>query len=212
MDDISLMLDEAAAAHPGLPRFLYGHSLGGALVLNHALRRRPDIAGAIVTGPGLRPARPQPPLKLILGRALVRSVPALPLDNGLDRTGISRDPAVCAAYRDDPLVHGRVSARFGLDILTSGEWALAHAAEFAYPLLLVQGSDDRIVSPDATREFAEAAGPGVTFQVWDGLYHECHNEPERADVLEAMVAWLKEHSLPAGPDPLEGATAWPRAS
>ena len=51
MDDIAAFLAQAGERHPGLPRFLYGHSLGGNLVLNYVLRRRPDLTGVIVTGP-----------------------------------------------------------------------------------------------------------------------------------------------------------------
>ena len=86
--------------------------------------------------------------------------------------------------------HRSVSA----DILQSGEWALAHAADFPLPLLLIHGSADRITCPRASTEFASAAGDRCTFTLVDGGYHELHNEPEAHEVLNTMVTWLNHHS------------------
>jgi alpha-beta hydrolase superfamily lysophospholipase len=127
MDDIGLLLEQAAQGFPATPRFLYGHSLGGSLVLNYALRRQPDVAGVVATSPGLRPARPISWTTRAAARLARRVWPSWRLPNGLDVEGISRDPAVVARYDADPLVHSRVSARFGLESIEAGEWAIAHA-------------------------------------------------------------------------------------
>jgi alpha-beta hydrolase superfamily lysophospholipase len=190
IDDIDRLLAEAATRAPSIPSFLYGHSLGGNLVLNYALRRRPHIAGIIATSPGLRPAIPVPAWKATIGRWLYDLRPTFAMSNGLDITGLSRDPAVIDLYRADPLVHDRVSARFGLDILQSGEWALDQAAEFPLPLLLVHGSADRVTCHKASREFAGTAGDCCTFVLLDGCYHETHNEPASHRVLDTIVEWL----------------------
>ena len=60
MDDIGRLLAEARQRYPGQPQFLYGHSLGGNLVLNYALRRKPGLAGVIATSPAIRTATPPP--------------------------------------------------------------------------------------------------------------------------------------------------------
>jgi alpha-beta hydrolase superfamily lysophospholipase len=190
LDDIECLLQAAAGRHPGQERFLYGHSLGGGLVLNYVLRRRPALAGVIATGPALRPGFQPPRWKVAFGRATCRLLPALPLSNELDVQAISHDPAIVQAYRADPLNHYRVSVRLGIDILDSGEWALAHAADFPLPLLLMHGSRDRITSAPASRLFAERVGGACTLRIWDGCYHELHNEPEQAAVLACLVEWL----------------------
>ncbi len=94
LDDIGNMLDEATGLYPGQPRFLYGHSLGGNLVLNYALRRRPAIAGVISTGPWLRLAFEPPAMKLCLARLMERVWPAFRQSNGLDTRALSHDPQV----------------------------------------------------------------------------------------------------------------------
>ncbi len=194
LDDLGRFLDEAARRFPGLPRFLYGHSLGGNLALNYALRRRPALAGVIVTSPFLRPAFRPPPWKLALGRVLYRLWPLFSMSNEVNPQALSRDRGIARAYTSDPLVHNRVTARAGLDVLQAGRWAIDHAPEFSLPLLIVHGGADAIASPEASRRFAERVPSAVTLRVWEGLYHEVHNEPERQAVLAFVLGWLQEHT------------------
>ena len=77
-----------------------------------------------------------------------------------------------------------------MSIYESGLWALDHAGEFSIPLLLMHGTADRIISFAASAEFAKRAGKIVTWHAWDGLYHEIHNEPEKAEVINFMINWL----------------------
>ena len=194
MDDVSYALAEAASAFPSCPVFLYGHSLGGVLVLDYVLRRRPTLAGVIASSPALQLATKPSPAKLAAARVMDRLLPTFSLSNGLDRSGLSRDPAVVHAYNTDPLVHDRISARLGMYLLASGEWALAHAAEFTLPLLLTCGSADRITSADGVRAFAAKAGPDCTLKIWDGMFHETHNEPQKDQVFAYLLQWLGAHA------------------
>jgi alpha-beta hydrolase superfamily lysophospholipase len=199
LDDIRLLLEEAAtrfsSAAGAVPRFLYGHSMGGNLVLNYALRRKPDIAGVIATSPFLRAGFKPPAAKLLAGKVLYRLAPNTVMPSGLELAALARDPAVLDAYTKDPLVHDRMSARLALDLVQQGEWALAHAGEFPpIPLLLVHGGCDRLTSAPATQEFAgkvKAAGhPNCTLKIWPDCYHETHNEPEKTQVIQYMIDWL----------------------
>ncbi len=196
LDDIGLLLQQAGQMWPGRPRVLYGHSLGGNLALNYVLRRGADgLSCVIATSPGLRPAFAVPAWKTTLGQALYAVWPTFSMPNRLERAGLSRRPEVVQAYAADPLVHDRVSARFGLDFLRAGEWAIAHAENFPLPVLLMAGSADRLVSPAAITAFATKAGPRCTLKIWDGLYHETHNEPEREQVIDFALAWLAQNIL-----------------
>ncbi len=191
MNDIGVLLEQAGKRYPGKPQILYGHSLGGNEVLNYALRRKPALAGVVATSPGLRTAFKPPTAQLAAGKVMNRLYPAFTLANGLDVTAISRDPAVVQAYQTDPLVHDRLSARLGVAILETGEWAMTRAGQFPLPLLVVHGTADRITSHRASDEFAGKA-PSCTLKLWDGLYHETHNEPEKDEVLAFLAGWLLE--------------------
>lgn len=191
LDDIELLLAQARGAQQQ-PLFLVGHSLGGNLVINYALRRNHyPVAGVVALAPGLRLAFQPPPRKLFLGRLANRVLPRFAQANGLERTALSRDASVVDAYCDDPLVHDRVSARLALAALDAGRWALVHAPKFPVPLLLMHGTADRVASFDASQEFAAATPPGLcTFEWWDGCYHELHHEPVHEAVMDTMVQWM----------------------
>jgi alpha-beta hydrolase superfamily lysophospholipase len=190
MDDVADFLAQVAARYPKLPMFIYGHSLGGNLVLNFVLRRKPAVVGAIVTGPWLKLAFDPPAVQVTLARVMNKIAPGFTQHSKLDTTALSHDVQVVQAYDNDPLVHDMVSARLYMGMYDSGLWALEHAAEFPVPLLLMHGTADRITSAKASREFAERGGKNVTWRAWDGFYHEIHNEPEKAEVLAAMAAWM----------------------
>lgn len=194
LDDIDHFLSEVQSRYPGMPRFLYGHSLGGMEVLDHALVRKPAIQGVICTSPGLATGQPVPKLKLFLANLLYSLMPELTLPNGLDLENLSHDPAVISAYKNDPLVTPLVSARLGLDLINTGRWVEEHGEDFALPLLLMQGTEDHLVSPEATRRFAARVPRSlITYQEWPGLYHELHNEAQRDEVLGEMTSWVAAH-------------------
>jgi alpha-beta hydrolase superfamily lysophospholipase len=194
LDDIDHLLQEAARRYPGKPRFLYGHSMGGALVLYYTLKRRPDLQGVIASAPGLASGVPLPSSKLFMAKVMSKLAPTYTMDNGLDLTYLSTDPAVIKAYKADPLVHPKISARLGNDLLSTGEWVLAHAAEFPLPLLVFQGAGDRIVSVAFNTRFARAVPKEkVTYKLWEGLYHEAHNDPEQLQVIQSIIDWINSH-------------------
>ena len=190
LDDLGAFLGLATARHPGLPRFLYGHSLGGNQVLNFLLRRRPALAGAVVTSPWLELAVKPPAWQVAAARVASLFLGGVALPTGMDANGISRDPAVVQAYQADPFVGGKITPRLLVQALDAGQWALAHASELQVPLLLLHGGSDQITSHGATQRFARAAGPLVTFRTWPDSFHELHNEPDKAEVLEAITGWL----------------------
>jgi alpha-beta hydrolase superfamily lysophospholipase len=189
MEDISHLLSEAGKRFDGIPLFLYGHSMGGNLVINYAIRRNPRLRGVIASAPLLRTAFDPPRWKTILGEIMRIAWPTMSTSNGLPTRYLSRDPAVVSDYDGDPLVHDRVTVSF-LDIRRAGLWALERAGDFPLPLLLMHGGEDRITSSQASIEFAAEAGDVCTLKIWDGFYHEVHNEPGKEKVLACISEWL----------------------
>lgn len=190
LDDIDLLMGAAQAEQPGVPLFLYGHSLGGALVINHVLRRDPPILGAIASAPALRPGFEPPRWKIAIGRLAARMWPTLRLASELDPTAISRDPEVVERYLSDPLMNRSLTAGLGMAVIDEGERALADAGTLSVPLLLMHGTGDRLTDVDASRGFAAAAGDLCTLRLFEGLYHEPHNEPEKDEVFQCVFDWI----------------------
>jgi alpha-beta hydrolase superfamily lysophospholipase len=193
MDDIAVLIKQAEFRYAGLPCFLYGHSMGGNEALNYALRRKPILAGVIATGPFLRLAFQPPASQVKLARMMNSIFPSFTQASGLETAALSRDQKVIDTYIKDPLVHSKITARLFVELFDSGEWTLNHAAEFSLPLLLMHGSADRLTSSNASREFAGNGGQNTTLHIWDGWFHEIHNELEQAEVFKMMIQWLDAH-------------------
>jgi alpha-beta hydrolase superfamily lysophospholipase len=113
------------------------------------------------------------------------------MNNGLPIDGISQDKTVVTAYNNDPLNHPMITARMGMDLIRNGKEVSQRAAEFSLPLLIMTGSADRLVSPQAIIEFAQSSNQQTTLKVWEGGYHELHNEPFKEEVLTTITDWIK---------------------
>ncbi len=173
---------------PVLPIFLYGHSMGGNLVLNYVLRKDPKLAGVIATSPYLRLAFKPPAWKMGLGKMLLGLLPSLTLSSGLESAAISRIPQEVETYEQDPLVHDKVSPMFSFPIMDAGEWAIANASELLLPTLLLHGTGDRIIDHKATIQFDEAA-PNSELHLFDDGYHELHNDLEQDKAMKTITTW-----------------------
>lgn len=187
-EDIELFLERAGEQ---CPRFLYGHSLGGSLIISFCLQRQPSVSGVIASGPAFKRAFEVPAIRLFLGRLMGNVWPTFSQHSNLQPADISREPAVVQAYAEDPQVHDMVTARLFVVATAMGEDALAGAASFSTPLLLLQAGQDRIVDAEASKTFfAEAVSVDKTLRFYEGMFHEVHNEPQKAQVIDEMVAWV----------------------
>jgi len=191
--DIDLLLENAWKRYPLQPQFLYGHSLGslgGILVLNYCLQRKPSLKGVIVTSAGLRTALEQQRFKVMLAKVLGVLLPTVTIPGGLDTAGLSHNPEIARAYHSDPLVHDRISLGFGKIMLGVTRWTLEHSCEFSLPLLLMHGKADRITFPSSSTGFAAPLREKCTLMLWDDMYHELHNESVQSEVFKTMTIWM----------------------
>ncbi len=194
LDDVSLAIQKTTELLPKAPHFIYGHSMGGGLVANYLIRRQPKLKAAILSAPYFRLTNPQPALKVSLGRLTQNLLPKLTLPNGLNPNHISRDKNVVEKYINDPLVHNKISAKMGISIVDAGEYAIEHAAEIKVPTLILHGSGDQITSPEASQLLANKSEV-VKIKLLPRLFHEIHNEPEKQEVLNAIIDWLNSHLI-----------------
>lgn len=192
--DVDALTELTRKNHPNLPVFLLGHSMGGLICIRYALERPAGLAGAIISSPalGVHPEFKPPLILRLLVRLLSRLAPRLRVPSDLDTNAISRDPDVIKAYIEDPLVSQKVSARWYSEMLKAMTRAHEGAGKLALPMLLMQSGADRLVDPDAPRRWQEnAPAHRVELVVWDGLYHEMLNEPEKQQVRARILDWLE---------------------
>jgi alpha-beta hydrolase superfamily lysophospholipase len=189
--DFDTMVGIATKEHPGLTRIVLGHSMGGGIVFAYGVEHPDDYDLMVLSGPAVAAQTAVSPVLAWFAKAVGAIAPGLPLQE-LDASAVSRDPAVVNAYNTDPLVyHGKVPAGVGRTLLLVGETMPQRAASLTAPLLVVHGSEDRLIPPDGSRQLVEAVGSSdVQLKIYPGLYHEVFNEPERDQVLDDVVSWI----------------------
>jgi len=190
MKDIDILFSNTEILFPGIPKVLYGHSFGGNLAANYALQKNPQIKGLILSSPWLKLAFEVKGLRKKLVDIFYVIWPSLIQASRLQTNDISGDPVTVEKYKNDPLNHDRISVRAFFYITEAGKWALKNADKLHVPLLLMHGSGDRITSYHGSIEFAEKAKAHTTLKIWDGMYHELHNETIKEEVFDFMKTWL----------------------
>jgi alpha-beta hydrolase superfamily lysophospholipase len=190
LDGVDELLERTRLQFKDKPVFLYGHSMGGNVVLNYALKKPHKVKGMIVSAPWLRLAFEPPVFKVKLARLMRNLYPGFTQGSGLKTEHLSRDKDVVKAYEKDRYVHDRISAACFVNLYEAGLYALQHANELKVPSLLMHGSADKITSFEASDDFAQKARVVCDFKSWEGLYHELHNEPEKEEVLQHVADWI----------------------
>ena len=193
-DTLAIYYGMVKGWNAGKPIFLIGHSMGGLIATYYLLDHQADFQGAVISAPAIKVSDSISPMTITLGKLLSALAPKAGL-LALDVNGISRDPEVVAAYVNDPLVfHGKTPARLAAEMLKAMLRVAAEVGKITLPFIVVQGSQDKLVDPaGAQLLYDRASSPDKTIKVYEGLYHEVFNEPERAQVLKDVETWLAAH-------------------
>ena len=190
LDDLDIFIADVKKNHPNLPVFLYGHSMGGAIVLSYIIERNPALAGVIASAPLIELAFKPNPITLFLGKMLRKMAPAFTQPGGVNPNHLSRDKEVVSKYIADPLVHNKISSEAGMGILERGAFLNNFSGKMPIPTLILHAIEDKLTSFPASEAFSKRVSGDVTFKKFQGLYHEIHNEPEKQEVLSYILGWL----------------------
>lgn len=166
-----------------------GHSFGGVVAFSALLRGAIHPARLVVSNPALRPAQKVPALKARFGQIGSRLLPDVALSSGLDANHISRDPEVVRAYREDPLVHDRVSSRLYTEWSAARQKVMDRASSIEVPVLVICGSGDRLIEPSGSRDLAARLPRGL-LKEYPERYHEPFNDYGSAEVFDDLATWL----------------------
>jgi alpha-beta hydrolase superfamily lysophospholipase len=184
VSDLDLLVDLVAAEAPGAPLFLVGHSMGGLIATAYAEAHQDRLHGLALSG-ALVHVAPE-----VVALADLEEIPDLGLADA-----VSSDPAVVQAYKDDPLVYLGPPPRGFLRSAGQVEEVRAGLGKITIPVLVMHGSADLLVSPQALRDIvAGVASEDLTARLWPGLWHEIFNEPSRDEVIGLLTSWLLERT------------------
>lgn len=229
--DLALVHRHLGALYPGLPIFLFGHSMGAFVARAFLLQRADTLAGAILSATGWRTgllgavmrwfARrevrrhgPQAPsrlmTKLVFGTFNLQFAPTrTPFD------WLSRDRAQVESYLKDPLCGFDCSGQLWVDLLT-GERDLERAEDDparlspTLPLLLLAGRRDPVSlgglgNRQLAKRYRQAGNQQVTVRGYPGARHELLNELNHDAVWGDLLQWIGGRLAP-------GQTAIPGAA
>jgi alpha-beta hydrolase superfamily lysophospholipase len=199
-DDLLEILPAMVERSGAVQVILMGHSMGAAAVA-YTLLHRPlpeNLIGVILSsGLFLMPRTVINSIKIELGKIVGSIVPGLQMSTGQPHTRMTRDIKEAERYRDDPLVHDKVTTRLGKSWANEGEALPDLARNFPdVPLLIYHGTGDKTVDPQGSYRFAKNVPnqDKVKYVEFDGYYHEPHHEaPEDAQrVFDMWRSWLEE--------------------
>lgn len=192
MNDIDLLIKKANELFVGKPVILYGHSMGANLAANFAIRRKPTLKGLILTGPYFKLAFAPPAWKVKLGKISAGIIPTLTQPTGLEVEAISRDETVVNAYKNDSLVHDKITSAFFVNVHAAGPYAIEYAKELNIKTLVMHGAADRLTSSKGSEEFTHQNPQMIEMKLWEGFYHEIHNEKEKQQVFDYIANWISK--------------------
>jgi alpha-beta hydrolase superfamily lysophospholipase len=184
------MIDDQA---DGLPLLLYGHSLGGNIVLNWILEQEKSVDYVIASAPWIKLKLVPPTWKISLMKWLSGILPALSQSNELDPNWLSRDKLVVERYIKDPLVHNKITLSAANILFQRAEILDTYDKQISDKVLIIHGLDDKITDAAASQAFA--ARTGIDYHSVKGLYHELHNEPEQIEIFNYICNWLNKNGL-----------------
>ena len=193
VDDLAIVFRNVRGQTGELPLFLMGHSLGGLIASLYVVERRSALHALILSSAALQIPPDLSPLKQKLVGIISRVAPRLTMGK-LDIEHICRDKKVQEAYLADPLTNNKgIRARMGFESLQAMKRVRQHPEAFTMPLYLFHGTADRITDPNGSKWlYAEAPSADKSLRLFDGLYHETMNEPERDEVLTELSDWITE--------------------
>lgn len=192
LDDIGSLVKRVKHNWDELPVFLYGHSMGGNLVLNFLLRKRQDFSGAVISSPWLK--LKHPPSEIVLRTAALADhfMPGLRLNTGIKSFQLTSVEKTQVESDRDPLMHHKISLRLFFELSRGADEVFGKAARITIPVFLAHGTDDDITDIGTTQQLAEKIGGNATFYKVQGARHEIHNEPGANELFSEISLWMEK--------------------
>jgi alpha-beta hydrolase superfamily lysophospholipase len=193
LGDVNLLINMALKEYPDGPLFIYGHSMGGNIVLQHRMLYSEGVAGYLVSAPWLKLYTPQPPALVLLAKIMSPLFGRLTVKGSIDNTTITSDPTELKIVNEDKLAHSYISFGTFNDVIRASKQIFASASSVNVPMLLVHGTNDNLIDPEGSRQFAELSGNCVRFVEFPGCKHEIHHDVGKAKEFELIAEYINEY-------------------
>ena len=191
-DALGALLSLAREAHADIPFVLFGHSMGGLIAADFLLQHQSEFVAAVLTGAAIQSPQQPSSIVLFINRVIASVMPRLGVLR-LDASGISRDSQVVSDYENDPLVYrGKATAGLVTALFSAMKRVVENATSIRLPMLIMHGSVDSLTAVEGSKLLHDTiSSEDKKIVIYDGLYHEILNEPERMNVMEDILGWLE---------------------
>jgi len=191
--DLAIFHEQVEQRSGGLPTALFGHSMGGVISTLYAMETELSLRGLLLSAPALDITVAVPMILRPVATVLGKLLPKLPTTS-LSSSDVFHNEQIASEYRKDPLVwHKGVRARTGTELIRAGKQALAQAEMLTLPLMVMQGTDDKLTAYEASRQlYHDAASEDKTLYSYEGWYHHLIHEPQNMRIYGNIRQWLEE--------------------
>jgi len=188
--DVGTLIKKAHKLYLGLPRILYGYSMGGNLALYYKMKRHSNVSGMIIVSPWLKLLKELPGPRLFLGKIIAAVYPKFTINSTVKKEELLSDAEEMERLSDDPYTHKKVSAGLFFGVTQAACYILKNKHKINIPLLIIHGDKDKIASWRASRKLAKNTNSRTTLKIWEGGYHELHHDKESDKIFDYIINWM----------------------
>lgn len=205
--DLELFIQLVRQQHPGLPIFLLGESMGGAIVMLTAARHsNPPLAGIILAAPAVWSRDTMPWYQQLLLSTLAHTVPWLTVTGkGLDVVASDNIEMLIALGKDPQVIkETRIETIYGLANLMDA--AYQQNGDITADTLILYGEKDEIVPRQPTYEFLQTftrtEQQHKKTAIYPQGYHMLLRDLQAEIVWNDILIWMQSTNaaLPSGAD------------
>ena len=194
-NDLLFVIGIMRQKFPNVPIVLFGHSMGGHIVLSYAIDMNNQIQGVIASSPWLKLVNPPSPMLVRIAKLASHIIPWFTVRTGIKAEQLVHDGVCARSSKTDPLLHKKISVRLFSDLWTNSEIILSNRCPINVPLLLMHGTADRLTSYQAGKLFAQNAGKNATFKPWPDMHHNLLNDTRSEVVVQHILKWLSKQVI-----------------
>lgn len=171
--------------------FIFGHSMGGAIVTSYGLANPGTVRGVILSAPALKVTEDTSRIKIFGTKVIGSVLPRLPVFE-LKNSDFSRKSEMASEMSQDALIHQRPApARTAKELLKTIAKNHASMDKFDVPFLVLHGDQDRLTNPEGSKElYLRAKTFDRSIKIYPGAWHDLLHEPNSDEVIQDIKKWL----------------------
>ena len=193
--DMVEAIEAIRGAHPSLPFYVLGESMGGAIILTALSQETPMIEGVILVAPAVWGGPTMSPLYSFFLSLAAHTLPWIKLSGqGLGIQPSDNYEMLVALGKDQFVIKKtRIDSLYGLVNLMDA--ALAAAPRIQIPALVLYGAKDEIIPKSATGRMLSSLTNSPRIIIYPDGYHMLLRDLGGSVVLADISAWIMDPNM-----------------